>query len=108
MKNILKKYPAKNKDAQKETYQGFPYPNMSLDLHGHTSLEATNKLAWILEHARYNDYICIKIITGIGKKILKPLVRQQLKSWKAQSKIKDFTEVVDENKQKAGVFLYLV
>jgi len=108
MKNILKKYPAEDKDGHNETYQGFPYPNMSLDLHGHTSLEATSKLFWILPHAQYNDYICIKIITGIGKKILKPLVRQQLQSWKAQNKIKDFIEVIGENKQKAGVFLYLV
>ncbi|HIQ57456.1 TPA: Smr/MutS family protein [Candidatus Gracilibacteria bacterium] len=81
---------------------------MSLDLHGHTSEEAEKKLLWIIEHAQYNDYICIKIITGIGKKVLKPLVRQKLKSWKSQKKIRDYIEVIDENKQRTGVFLYLV
>ncbi len=108
MKNILKKYPAENKDDVSKYNSIFPYPDMSLDLHGHTSLEAEKKLLWILLHAQYHDYTCIKIITGIGKKILKPLVRNQLTSWKSQNKIIDFTEVIDENKKKAGVFLYLV
>ncbi len=108
MKDILKKYPAENKESTQKTYRHFPYPNMSVDLHGHTSDEAKKKLLWVLPHAQYNDYICIKIITGIGKKILKPLVRQQLTSWKTQNKIKDFTEVIDQNNKKSGVFLYLV
>ena len=108
MSDILSKYPPQNKDEKNTTYQNFPYPDMSLDLHGHTTAEAENKLSWILCHAQYNDYTCIKIITGIGKKILKPLVRQQLQSWKTQNKIINFIEVIDENNRKTGVFLYLV
>lgn len=109
MKNILDKYPVPQKNNAEE--KQFPYPDMSLDLHGHTKEEARKKLEWIINHAKYNNYICIKIITGIGKKILQPLVRKQLRQWKKQEKITDFTEVFHEDskeKKHAGVFLYTV
>ncbi len=107
METIIQKYPVKNTETYSQSSY-FPYPDFSIDLHGHTKDEATKKLEWVLPHAQYNQYRCIKIITGIGKKILKNLIRQHLKKWKQQEKIKDFKEIIDNNQNKTGVFLYLV
>lgn len=108
MQNILEKYPVENKDDTNTYRPFFSFPDISLDLHGYSIDESEKKLSWILEHAQYNRYNCVRIITGIGKKILKPFVRRKLQVWKSQNKITDYTEIVNENMQKTGVFLYIV
>lgn len=55
-------------------------PEWYLDLHGMTQQQAKSELAALLSHAHRHQAICVSVMHGIGKRILK----QQLPHWLAQ------------------------
>lgn len=88
MDDLLKKYPV----PKKEKIIHFSHPEYSMDLHGYFVREIQSKIEWLVNHAHYNKFHVVKIVTGKGTGVINKEVKKILNNLKKKKIILDWKD----------------
>jgi len=104
--------PDQIKRTVKDILKDYPHPQEAIDLHGHTAVEAENKLNNFITFAKANSLQTVRVITGKGNHskngpVIPDTVELLLIDLKKKKRILTFKWEKKEKKKSGSVTIYL-
>lgn len=99
--------------SRSEKLRDYPSPQIEIDMHGFTAMEAETRIEGIIWNARYKGILTLRIITGKGlhstrKAVLPDLVEAKLIYLKRRKWILDYRWEKGEKQKSGSIIVYLI